>query len=211
MHYFYEYNRRVHVFKGPAPLVVVTKPIIYLYPEKSCEVIVKLDYKNNLTILYPKFNIENGWTIKAQPDGRLIDPTTQKEYYGLYWEGDSDKVFDLSTGFVVKGEKSADFLDKKLAQLGLSRREANEFIVYWLPRMEKNKYNLIHFAQEEYRSLAQLKISPKPQTLIRVFMVLQPLDKTINVPQQDLPTIERKGFTVVEWGGTEYPKRREYE
>ncbi|MCP4439677.1 MAG: hypothetical protein GY810_12100 [Aureispira sp.] len=183
------------------------KPIIYLYPEETTTINVKLAYQGTLTTTYPKYNTSKGWAVEAQPNGTLLDASTQKEYYGLYWEGESYWPYDLSTGFVVKGENSADFLDKKLAQLGLSRREANEFIVYWLPQLEKNNYNLIHFAQEDYRALAQLEISPQPETLLRVFMVFRALDQSIDIIEQDLPTVERKGFTVVEWGGTELPKQ----
>ena len=32
--------------------------------------------------------------------------------------------------------------EEALADLGLTRREANEFMVYWLPMMEPNPYNL---------------------------------------------------------------------
>ena len=34
-------------------------------------------------------------------------------------------------------------------------------------------------------------------------MAFKALDKYIEVPEQDLKTFERKGFTVVEWGGAE--------
>ncbi|MCP4439682.1 MAG: hypothetical protein GY810_12125 [Aureispira sp.] len=178
------------------------KPIIYLYPEQATKIHVELDYNGQLTTTYPKYDESKGWTVEAQPDGTLIDPATQKEYYGLYWEGLDNQPYDLSTGFVVKGEATADFLDEKLAQLGLTRREANEFIVYWLPELEQNEYNFIHFAQEEYRELAKLHITPKPETIIRVFMVYKPLRHKSQVEEQKLPAVERKGFTAVEWGGT---------
>ena len=51
----------------------------------------------------------------------------------------------MSAGFVVKGEDTAAFLQEKLAYLGLTPREYNECIVYWLPRLEGNPYNLISF------------------------------------------------------------------
>ncbi|MCP4439674.1 MAG: hypothetical protein GY810_12085 [Aureispira sp.] len=195
----------------PPPEPVNEKPIIYLYPEQKTTINVQLNYRGTLTTTYPKYDLDKGWEVEAQPDGTLWDTKTEKEYYGLYWEGRAHWPFDLSTGFVVKGEETADFLDEKLAKLGLNRREANEFIVYWLPQLEQNEYNLIHFAQEAYQALAELNISPKPETLIRVFMVFEPLDNYINIPEQDLPTVERKGFTVVEWGGSKYPKRTNYE
>jgi len=34
-------------------------------------------------------------------------------------------------------------------------------------------------------------------------MVYKPIDKPTNIQPQILSTPERKGFTVVEWGGTE--------
>lgn len=87
--------------------------------------------------------------------------------------------------------------------MGLTRKEANEFIVYWLPRMEKNPYNLISFQQENYTDHAKLHINPRPDTLLRVFMAWKPLETPVEIPTQELLYTERKGFTVVEWGGCE--------
>ena len=47
------------------------KPVIYLYPEETTEVTVKLDFKGKLTSTYPAY--ENGWKVTAQPDGTLTD------------------------------------------------------------------------------------------------------------------------------------------
>jgi len=114
--------------------------------------------------------------------------------------------WDLSTGFVVRGEDTISFLQEKLAQLGLTPREYNEFIVYWYPLMKNNPYNLIHFAGREYTDAAPLTITPKPDSLLRVFMVYKPLTEKIELPAQSLSSFERRGFTVVEWGGTEIRK-----
>lgn len=59
-------------------------------------------------------------------------------------------------------------MEGALEQLGLTRREANEFIVYWLPHMEQNPYNIISFQTDAYTNAAELKVSPEPDTLIRV-------------------------------------------
>jgi len=100
-------------------------------------------------------------------------------------------------------EDTVDFLRGKLSYMGLTPKEYNEFIVYWLPRMEKNKYNLIYFPEKEYSEQAKLTISPKPDSIIRVFMVFKPLKEKIEIEEQILQSNEREGFTVVEWGGTE--------
>ena len=47
-----------------------------------------------------------------------------------------------------------------------------------------------------------LDINPEPNTVIRVLMDYKPLDNKINIKEQQLSTPTRKGFTVVEWGGS---------
>lgn len=177
------------------------KPVIYLYPETTCKVEVKLDYAGELTCTYPEYM--DGWRVVAQPDGTLVDDITGKEYSYLFWEGKSDAEYDFSKGYVISGNDTAEFLEKKLSELGLNRKEANEFIVYWLPRMGKNTYNLITFQNEVYTDYAKLEITPKPDSILRVFMAYKPLDEKIEVEEPVIELFERKGFTVVEWGGTE--------
>lgn len=186
-----------------SPQEVLLKPIIYLYPEEKTKVNIQLDYKGELLFSYPKYP-QNGWNVTAHPDGTLLKENGM-EYYGLFWEGIPYKQLSIGDkGFVVKGEETVAFLEKSLSQLGLNRREAMEFIIFWQPKMEKNLYNLIHFSTGEYEDTARLKISPAPETIIRVMMVFQPIVEPIEIEPQDLSAMhkERRGFTVVEWGGT---------
>ena len=177
------------------------KPVIYLYPTSEQTVSVELDYKGKLTCTYPEYN--SGWKVKAQPDGTLTNLSDNREYSYLFWEGISNKKWDMSKGFVVKGSETKDFLQEKLEYLGLTPREYNEFIVYWLPIMQENKYNLITFAGKDYEEIAPLNITPKPDSILRVMMVFKPLNKPLKVEEQELKSFVRKGFTVVEWGGTQ--------
>ena len=184
---------------GPCEDEVLTeKPVLYLYPEETAEVSVKLDYQGLLTTTYPAYN--DGWVVTAEPDGTL--EMDGKEYSYLFWEGVSDAEYDFSKGFVVAGEDTAEFLQEKLALLGLTPREYNEFIVFWLPRMEGNPYNLIAFQGAAYTDSAPLEVEPEPDTVLRVFMAYQALEEPMEVPEQELVPTERVGFTLVEWGGT---------
>lgn len=122
------------------------KPVIYLYPKEETEVEVILETEGRLTCTYPLY--QNGWKVKAAPNGLLTDAAGQTYNY-LYWEGVSNMRYDFSEGFCVAGKDTALFLEESLARLGLTRKEANEFIVYWLPRMQENPYNLISFQKEE--------------------------------------------------------------
>lgn len=176
------------------------KPVIYLYPEEKTDVSVSLDFDGKLTCTYPEYN--NGWNVTAYPDGKIINKDG-KEYSYLYWEGKSNTKFDMSQGFVVKGKDTEKFLQEKLSYMGLTSKEYNEFIVYWLPQMQNNKYNLITFQDKAYTDSAKLNISPKPDSMLRIFMVFKPLKKPVEIPEQNLKTFERKGFSVIEWGGSE--------
>ena len=138
------------------------------------------------------------------PDGTIINKADGLEYSYLFWDGDSLMMsFDFSSGFVVKGSNSAEFLREKLAYMGLTPKEYNEFIVYWMPMMEKNAYNLVSFQGRPYTDNAVLHITPKPDSVLRVFMAFKPVSWPVYVPPQELVPFERKGFTVVEWGGSE--------
>lgn len=178
------------------------KPIIYIYPTEETEVSVKFDYPEKITCSYPKY--EGEWKVNANPNGDLVDLKTGRKLYALYWEGINDNKSKMKEGFIVKGEESAKFLEEKLEILGLNEREAEEFIVYWLPKMEKNKYNYIRFeTMEEINAKMPLEITPNPDTLIRVMMEVKGLKKPIDIEIQELEKVERNGYTVVEWGGTE--------
>ena len=137
------------------------------------------------------------------PDGTLYDGSGN-EYYCLYWEGKGNQTLDDSRGFCVRGKDTAAFLREKLMKIGLTARETNEFIIYWLPLMQNNEYNVITFHTDDYSGSVRLDISPEPDTVIRVFMTFHPSDGPVDIPPQDLPEYERSGFTAVEWGGAEY-------
>lgn len=178
----------------------VDKPVIYLYPKVETEVSVNLNLNGKLTCTYPKYN--NGWTVTAKPDGTLTDKNGMNYNY-LYWEGKTATQFDFSTGYCVKGSESAEFLEKELAKQGLNRKEANEFITFWLPQMEQNEYNIISFQKETYTDDAKLTVNPNPDTIIRVFMAFKPSNKYVEISApKETETPQRNGFTLVEWGGS---------
>ena len=193
--------------------VVNFKPIIYLYPEETTKVNVTLGNPKLLTHTYPKYNENIGWNVIAEPTGNLkyLNNDKEQNLYALYWEGNSAKDKKIEDdGFIVKGEDTIEFLEEKLALLGLNEREAEEFIVYWLPQMEDNKYNYIRFeTSNEIEENMPLNISPKPDTTIRIMMDWCEINSeseadrlSHNIKEQELTTPERDGFVVVEWGGS---------
>lgn len=176
------------------------KPLIYLYPTEERNVVVKLGNPHLLTTTYPKY--ENEWNVFVKPNGEIIDKYG-RTFYGLYWEGINTIENNFKDGFIVSRDEISSFLEEKLAILGLTEREANEFIIYWLPKLEKNKYNLIRFEDIDIiNKQMPLDITPSPDTIIRVFMTYKPLNEPVHIEEQELLSPTRHGFTVVEWGGS---------
>ncbi|HAN21050.1 MAG: hypothetical protein A2Y15_08300 [Clostridiales bacterium GWF2_36_10] len=179
---------------------VYDKPVIYLYPTEPTEVDVKLDFVGTLTVTIPEYN--DGWKVTAYPDGTLVDENGT-EYPYLFWEGKPDNPVKITEGFCVAGNETEIFLRKLLPYLGLIETEYEEFIDFWVPRMEGNVYNLIQFQTEIYTDNAILKINPEPDSILRVFMSFTAVDEYTKIPTQTLETFKRFGFTVIEWGGCE--------
>jgi hypothetical protein len=105
-------------------------------------------------------------------------------------------------GFVVAQNEVHKFLLGKLKQLGLNDKETADFMEYWEPKMQGSPYYFVTFmGNQAMEELAPLEITPKPDTVIRILMDFVPLEKPIKVEGFNIRTPERKGFTVVEWGG----------
>lgn len=197
------------------PSMSVDKPIIYLYPEEEKDVHVSLELKNSeMLYMWPNANqAENNiynWDVTADKNGKIQDENGN-EYSYLFWEATGYADDNFEKGFCVKGSETGEFLREKLAEIGLTPEEYNEFIVYWLPKMQNNEYNIIRFegldANDEYNSNFVLNVTDEngieADSMLRVMMVWEASDSYKEIEPQEFETFERNGFTVVEWGGTE--------
>jgi len=178
------------------------KSVIYLYPKETMNISVQLNYKNNkFTIIYPKFNEKNIWNIRAKPNGEVL--IKDKKYPYLLLESYSNVIQERIEGFIVSEESAEKFLEEKLRILGLNEKEKSDFITNWLPVLLRNKLSLCSFQTKKFFDNFELNITPKPDSLIRVFLTIKQLNRPINIKEQKLESNERKGFTVIEWGGSE--------
>lgn len=179
----------------------VKKPIIYLYPKEPTNVKIHFNLKKTtFTTVYPKFTSENEWNVHASPNGDI--KIGDKKYPYLFWEADSYINQDFSKGFIVKDEDAESFLEEKLKLIGLNEKESCDFITFWLPQIIKNKLSLLSFQTEEFFRNFEEKIEPKPDSVLRVFLSIKKIEKKCELEEQQLTKVERKGFTVVEWGGS---------
>jgi hypothetical protein len=178
--------------------------VIYLYPEKEMDISLELILKESeFTTIYPKFNDKNKWKVRAKPNGEITMNNSNKKYPYLYWEANSYIKQEMNEGFIVKAENAINFLEEKLEILGLNDKESTDFITFWLPLLLKNKLSLCTFQTEKFFDNIKMNITPKPDTLIRIFLSIKKINAPINIKEQKLERIQRKGFTVIEWGGSE--------
>jgi hypothetical protein len=186
------------------------KPVIYLYPTVPTLVDVKVKPTGNLTFTYPTY--ENGWQVQAQPDGQL---THKDQFYNyLFWESKQDwkpETTIFESGFVVERSNVTSFLEDKLTAFGFNSKEKADFITFWCPQLIQHDRSYVHFMfNDDCEAFAELEISPKPDHLYRFYMISMPLnegDRYI-VPEQEIKPMDRKGFTVLEWGGSMISKKQ---
>lgn len=178
----------------------LAEPIIYLYSPSRQKVRVQVFPKEGISKSEPPY--ENGWNVYAEPDGSVTHLSGQEFPY-LFWEGFGPVRSMGEEGYVVKKEEIGDFFDSLLPQLGLLGKEIDDFKKAWLPHFLDASYYFITFIDPQtINRLAPLVVSPQPETTIRVLMDYQPLsrEKQVNPPTIPPPP-QRKGFTLVEWGG----------
>ena len=140
--------------------------------------------------------------MKVKPNGDIL--INDKIYPYLFWEAESYVPFDTNEGFSVNEENAGKFLEEKLEILGLNDKEKTDFITFWLQVLLKNKLSLCSFQTKQFFDKNELNVTPKPDSLIRVFLVIKKLEAPINIKEQKLVSNERKGFTVIEWGGSNF-------
>lgn len=175
------------------------KPAIFVYSPIDQPVTIKLNFKISDEFMYPNFNNTNGWNFTATQNGKIKIGDNNYDY--LFWEGNTLSGYNYEDGFVVNSEDLIPFFEEKLTIMGLNDREREDFITFWAPKMVGQEYNLIRFPNKEYSKFHPMEITPKPDSLLRVFMVYKPISGDYKIKKQQLSTFERSGLTVVEWGG----------
>ncbi|MBP9748591.1 hypothetical protein KBD18_00135 [Patescibacteria group bacterium] len=196
------FNRWVRFTRADfLPQAECGKPVIYLYPEKAMSVHVSVGLKGVMSVSEPAHGA-HGWDVMAQTDGTVVNRADGKTYPNLFWEGTGVQYETPKQGFVIRGTETDAWLKKTLATIGFTTRESAEFREFWVPRLPKTPYLFVTFVpQENFDRDAPLLITPRPDSVSRVFMEYRGLEAPISVAPLTLPKIVRKGFSVVEWGG----------
>ncbi len=184
------------------PAAECGKPVIYLYPEQTQRVNVQVQPVGGFSVTEPLYPT-GGWNVIAEPSGRLTDTRDNKNWSYLFWEGHGSIVGTPETrGFVVARAEVPAFLERTLTSFGLNAQERKDFSEFWTPRMQRAPYYFVTFYDNALMDrIAPLRVTPRPDTTIRILMDYKPLTERKTVEPLPITTPSRDGFTVVEWGG----------
>ncbi len=200
------------------------KPVVYLYPQKTTKISLKFTKQMDLDVAIPSYR--NGWNVIAEPNGVLHNQVPENcsninsahfgseyaaqacltnSYPYIYWAGQSSNKYPkVNGGWVVAQDNLASFMNDKLDSVGFTKTERSDMLSYWLPKMlEKDStyYRISFLNTQQLNELFPMVVSPRPESLYRIFLDWQPLNAPESISPQNLPKIQRNGFFMLEWGG----------
>ena len=180
------------------------KPVIYLYPTKTQKINVQVKPNGGFKLTIPEYPVWKWWDVIATFDSQIT--FQNKKYPYLFWEWKAIWYKMWKKWFVIENNRKniEKFLIEKLSKLWLNSKEISDFNEYWIDKLSlvKEKYIFITFASKAQQDWdSPLKVTPKPDSIIRVFMDYRWTNTLEKVEELQIITPIRKWFTVVEWWG----------
>jgi len=193
----------------------VRKPNLYLYPPQTTEVSVRLEFGESCALTYSDPHYGDGWNVTVEPDGSLSDSRgylvgevdgeevifDAPRYGYLFYEADVPVEWQHEWGWLVESADLHGFFEGNLRAYGFNEREIEDFLDYWIPRLNAGYYAVFPQLAADIEPLIGLDVDPEPASVLRLYyhLVADPLFGGELAPPEIVP-FERTGFAVVEWG-----------
>ncbi|KAF9061948.1 hypothetical protein BDP27DRAFT_1234272 [Rhodocollybia butyracea] len=172
------------------------------------------------------------WEAVTQglPPSPLDSPRSEQQQSEEFDPISSDLSDNDNVSVVLPLSRITPYLDAALKELGLHTEARTSFITYWLPSFNKHTHIALRFiSQDAYENAAPLSVVPKPDAVVRVFMLFKGVPESdfesgiwpkatarvvdraerwrdvVGLDAQDSLTDESL-FRVLEWGGMEVKK-----
>jgi len=200
-------------------VLIIRKPNIYLYPPETTEVTVRLELGEGCALTYTDPPYGDGWNVTIEPDGWMdngigyvVGEVDGEEvifdaprYSYLFYEADAPDVWQRGRGWLVTMDVLGDFFASTLREYGFVGREVDDFLEYWTPRLTESLFYAVYPQTEEIDAVVGLRVEPEPDSVLRLFFLIEPLDEAAAtadwyLPEPEIQPFERQGFAVVEWG-----------
>ena len=196
-------------------MIMEEKPVVYLYSDKDLSVNLKYSNAADFTFSYPTYN-EQGWDVSLDNNNMTVDGNS---YPYLFWEGFSSEIafqhneIGVQADF-INTDSTIQYLEGALDLLGFNSTEKADFITYWGPKVINHPYAQIQFVSDDSydQLIGEVISSVEIDSKKRVYMIFQGSQSSISPPyllKQELKSFARKGFTLVEWGGSELAPRKQ--
>lgn len=176
---------------------VVYKPNIYIYPTEKTQLEVKINFPmgGNIITSIPEYG--QGWNIAVDTNG-LIDNT----YSYLFYESIQPDIWQVNYGWITKSDQLESFFRQNMSEYGFEGREIDDFIDYWIPKLDNYAfYSIYPQTERTITNVIKIDFSKQPDTMLRLFYVIkghnQMPDELI---EPTIESFERNGFAVTEWG-----------
>lgn len=186
---------------------IMKKPVIYLYADKHTSASVSIVPKGEMSFTYPEY--KDNWIVDVSPENGI--ELNGRQYPYLFWEAETKQLKytiekDKVEGFLVSKDQLISFFEKHLAILGLNQTEQTDFITFWGPALSTKRFAFIQFVVDDNynQEICELDVVPKPDSQRRIFIKCSPLEDDnlgLEIVPQTFAPFERKGFTLIEWGG----------
>jgi hypothetical protein len=138
-----------------------------------------------------------GWNVTVDTNG-IID----NAYTYLFYESQQPNVWQNDEGWIVKAGELETFFRQNMARYGFKGKEIEDFIAYWLPRLNDAAYYSVYPQTEAIiEDVIQLSFSELPDNIRRLFYVIEGhAQLPAPLAEPDIDTFQREGFYVAEWG-----------
>ncbi|MDX9694670.1 MAG: hypothetical protein RBT49_02665 [Bacteroidales bacterium] len=176
---------------------VVYKPNIYIYPTEKTQLEVKINFPmgGNIITSIPEYG--QGWNIAVDTNG-IID-----NYYSyLFYESIQPDIWQVNYGWITKSDQLESFFRQNMSEYGFEGREIDDFIEYWIPRLDiYSFYSIYPQTERTINNVIKLDFSKQPDSMLRLFYVIKGHNqKPDNIIEPTIESFERNGFAVTEWG-----------
>ncbi|MFH2006789.1 MAG: hypothetical protein ABI333_09415 [bacterium] len=176
------------------PDMFARAPNLYLYPETTTDISVTLDFPLGGQVVESEPPYWDGWRVRVDPDG-LIDG----RFGYLFYEAKLPRRAQTEQGWVLDGRELDTALRGLITRLGFRGREVDDFVEYWAPELTGFPWLAVYPLEPE--SLVTLTITPAPERIRRVLLLVRPLEHPLSLPAPPTPEpLSREGYTAFEWG-----------
>ncbi len=174
----------------------VDKPNIYIYPETEIDILVELFFPLGGHIVKSIPEYGDGWNVNVDETG-LINDT----YNYLFYEAVQPDIWQYEKGWCIKKDSLRDFFEMNMNDYNFSENEINDFTEYWIPLLDGFNYFYI-YPQTNYliNKVIELRLSEMPDNIGRLFYGIIGSNEYKEIPESDVESFNREGFTVMEWG-----------